>query len=890
MTNLNNEKTNELSPLPLNNDSSDGLLVKKDPNMENIEIEEVADTLQSLNTDNKDASSTNVSVSFVEREVTSSSTCDVEEFIREQLSDNLKDRLFMLNVEKCLVDFIKDDKKDHYKFAPMNRYYRMFVHRIGEYFGLSHNLDQTKQCIIVNKIEKTEMPKENFQSIITNADSIAMRRNSSANSIHSIINNGSTSPGATNNNGDQPMTKHTILKREKNIDDKDAARNNPKSTTNELNRPKTFEEKSADYIRIKNRIFSNDNTLLATSTENKPNGSSTTEHDNDNNNNNMEQKFTILNRQSSNDMAQNKSQQASINQRRSINTNRSHPAFNNQSVSKKLNWNSSTNSNNSFHNSFHDNNASKNTTPFNHQFSNNRPNNMNFNNNVYNPHFNTAPNQLQANPQSYRNPHNLQQPTSHSQKSLTIAHSSSMHHQPHFLVPYHPITSNSMQEGPLQVSMQGLSQMHNKSNHNLHSHNSEAPHSTHIMPNHRPPMFLVNNNSNPNSNFIHSSSNNLMSSPSYKSQQGLPNPHHYVQQSSKAQSYNNQCNPNHKQKANLVTPPQHHQVPIFNQNFQRTNQSPLMPNQYMIGPYTNTNTNTFPLNQSMGLPYPQPQQQHLNQHHSHQQSVFSNHMAFQQALMLNGQNMVHNPANSPLILNPGFNKIDYSNQSQVSDFKKWNNKKNSQRHKNIPSSPSIQQTSNATEAPDHNKTIISNSDKPLINHTDNNKNPKQKQPQKKKSDQTAKKKNRSKTGENITIVKNTSETTGDSDSKTLSVQVYNIKHDLTKKMLQDLLAPFVISIEFKSKSEIENEDSLLLSTSSSDEATVNIREIDESLVDVFIKFADASKFKEALDSFNLNELDLDSISALKQTEESSPDYATTKRNNQPFFFRSLTIF
>ena len=103
MTNLNNEKTNELSPLPLNNDSSDGLLVKKDPNMENIEIEEVADTLQSLNTDNKDASSTNVSVSFVEREVTSSSTCDVEEFIREQLSDNLKDRLFMLNVEKCLV-------------------------------------------------------------------------------------------------------------------------------------------------------------------------------------------------------------------------------------------------------------------------------------------------------------------------------------------------------------------------------------------------------------------------------------------------------------------------------------------------------------------------------------------------------------------------------------------------------------------------------------------------------------------------------------------------------------------------------------------------------------------------------------------------------------------
>ena len=39
----------------------------------------------------------------------------------------------------------------------MNRYYRMFVHKIGEYFRLGHNLDQTKQSIIVNKTEKTKM-------------------------------------------------------------------------------------------------------------------------------------------------------------------------------------------------------------------------------------------------------------------------------------------------------------------------------------------------------------------------------------------------------------------------------------------------------------------------------------------------------------------------------------------------------------------------------------------------------------------------------------------------------------------------------------------------------------------------------------------------------------
>jgi hypothetical protein len=46
---------------------------------------------------------------------------------------------------------------DSYKFAPMNPYYRMFVHRISEYFGLAHNVDQAKQFIIVNKTDKTKM-------------------------------------------------------------------------------------------------------------------------------------------------------------------------------------------------------------------------------------------------------------------------------------------------------------------------------------------------------------------------------------------------------------------------------------------------------------------------------------------------------------------------------------------------------------------------------------------------------------------------------------------------------------------------------------------------------------------------------------------------------------
>ena len=35
---------------------------------------------------------------------------NLEDFIKKQLQQNFKDRLFMLNVEKCLVEFLKNDK------------------------------------------------------------------------------------------------------------------------------------------------------------------------------------------------------------------------------------------------------------------------------------------------------------------------------------------------------------------------------------------------------------------------------------------------------------------------------------------------------------------------------------------------------------------------------------------------------------------------------------------------------------------------------------------------------------------------------------------------------------------------------------------------------------
>ena len=39
----------------------------------------------------------------------------------------------------------------------MNPYHRMLVHRIGAFFCLRHNVDQTKQCVIVSKHDKSRV-------------------------------------------------------------------------------------------------------------------------------------------------------------------------------------------------------------------------------------------------------------------------------------------------------------------------------------------------------------------------------------------------------------------------------------------------------------------------------------------------------------------------------------------------------------------------------------------------------------------------------------------------------------------------------------------------------------------------------------------------------------
>ncbi|GMT19897.1 hypothetical protein PFISCL1PPCAC_11194, partial [Pristionchus fissidentatus] len=97
---------------------------------------------------------------------TDSSGVDLFAFIVTTLHKNEKDRSILLDLERQLIDYVKDESRQSYRFAPMSSYNRMLIHRVAAYFGLDHNIDQSGQCIVVNRSENTRIPEHNFASLI----------------------------------------------------------------------------------------------------------------------------------------------------------------------------------------------------------------------------------------------------------------------------------------------------------------------------------------------------------------------------------------------------------------------------------------------------------------------------------------------------------------------------------------------------------------------------------------------------------------------------------------------------------------------------------------------------------------------------------------------------
>jgi len=156
-----------------------------------------------------------------EAQYTDSTGIDLTQFIINTLNKNIKDRVLMLKLEQEMTNLVKDCKRTHHKFPHMSSYHRMLVHRVAAYFGLDHNVDQTGNCVIVNKTKTTRLPDMKFREHV---------------------------PDEPTNNSEP---KKLILKREScSCDSADRH-----SSDTSSRRSKSIEEREEEYEKARKRIF-----------------------------------------------------------------------------------------------------------------------------------------------------------------------------------------------------------------------------------------------------------------------------------------------------------------------------------------------------------------------------------------------------------------------------------------------------------------------------------------------------------------------------------------------------------------------------------------------------------------------------------------------------------
>jgi len=161
---------------------------------------------------------------------TDSTGTDLAQFIINTLNKNSKDRVLMLKLEQEMTSLVRDSKKTHHKFPHMSSYHRMLVHRVAAYFGLDHNVDQSGNCVIVNKTKNTRLPEMKFRDHISVGEE---------NSVSS----------AGEQQQQQPL-KLKLMKRESCSCDSGDRQSDASSR-----RSKSIEEREEEYEKARRRIF-----------------------------------------------------------------------------------------------------------------------------------------------------------------------------------------------------------------------------------------------------------------------------------------------------------------------------------------------------------------------------------------------------------------------------------------------------------------------------------------------------------------------------------------------------------------------------------------------------------------------------------------------------------
>ncbi|CAB4379057.1 unnamed protein product [Rhizophagus irregularis] len=79
---------------------------------------------------------------------------------------NQKDRLFLLKLDQEMERFIKEKNRTRLEFPPMNSYQRLIVHRVAQYFKLSHVVDTSGKAVVLYKSAETQIPILRFSDLL----------------------------------------------------------------------------------------------------------------------------------------------------------------------------------------------------------------------------------------------------------------------------------------------------------------------------------------------------------------------------------------------------------------------------------------------------------------------------------------------------------------------------------------------------------------------------------------------------------------------------------------------------------------------------------------------------------------------------------------------------
>uniref|UniRef100_T1PL81 SUZ domain protein n=1 Tax=Musca domestica TaxID=7370 RepID=T1PL81_MUSDO len=149
---------------------------------------------------------------------------DLLSFFKETLNKNVKDRQFLLKVEKDLIEFVQEGSRGEIRFPQASSYNRMLIHRTAAFFGMEHNVDtETQQCVIVAPTKNTRIPDIRFKTLV----------------IHN-----------------RDDSRKSILKRDTHSFDEARQSSYLCPDRGMLDRKaKSFEEREEDYDRARSRIF-----------------------------------------------------------------------------------------------------------------------------------------------------------------------------------------------------------------------------------------------------------------------------------------------------------------------------------------------------------------------------------------------------------------------------------------------------------------------------------------------------------------------------------------------------------------------------------------------------------------------------------------------------------